>query len=409
MGKLQIGILTAMLAEVNGVAKATRKLVLALAKRGHSVHVFAPRNGIAAHQDRFDLHFHKCFGIRMSPEYILPMPLYTYFRPRRFEGQLDVCHAMTPVSMSWLALNLAKFLGIPKVATHHSPLSFYSKYVPVIGGAISPFLPFYEQFIYNRFHLITTPTESKKKLCLYQGIKDPILCLTNGIEDVYFQPGEADRVVAEYHLEGKKLVLYVGRLSYEKNIEPVLRAFRRVHRAVPAAHLVLVGDGPERHALERYVRDLGVADHVTFTGFVDGSDLLGFYAAAHVSVLFSFVEAEGLVLLEAMAQGTPSIGANAMGIMDVIHHGRTGFLVNNQRELARRLVQVLQDDELRAQLGENARVLARTHSMDIVVRNWEKIYHALVDGYPMLYAKPPAEQVCHFFRQFADDTEGVYY
>lgn len=395
-----------MFGEVNGVAKAVRKLVIALARRGHEVHVFAPNNSIR--RPELNVAFHRCKGFRMGPEYYSPIPLLKYVRAKRYKG-LDVCHSMTPITVGSLGLDVAKVLGVPKVATHHSPLAFYTKqYFPVIGGLVSPVMWKYERLFYNRFHLVTTPTPSKKELIQrYSGIRDPILCLTNGIEDYYFKKVDANEAKERFGVGDRKMVLYVGRHSREKNLPLVLRAFKRVLQDVDA-HLVLAGDGPERQRVERHARELGINDRVTFTGFVSSQELLKLYAAADVTTLFSFVEAEGLVLLEAMAQGTPSVGARASGIKDVIRHGETGFLVKNVGELAESLTRVLLDDELRGKLGANARNYARHHRMDVVVDAWERIYETLVDFYPMFYhGTATNEQVNEIFRDLARTTPGL--
>jgi len=136
--KLSIGIFTEMLSETNGTAEAARRLVIGLGKAGHDVHAFAPSNGVAG---RAGVTFHKIGSFRMSrePEFYFPLPLTRYFSCRHsYYKELDVCHAITPMTVGALALDVAKMNGVPKIVTHHSPLQYYAgDYFPVIGKMFS--------------------------------------------------------------------------------------------------------------------------------------------------------------------------------------------------------------------------------------------------------------------------------
>ncbi|GAH56339.1 unnamed protein product, partial [marine sediment metagenome] len=124
--------------------------------------------------------------------------------------------------------------------------------------------------------------------------------------------------------------------------------------------------------------------------------------------LYSWVEAEGLVLLEAMAQGTPSVGANGCGIQDVIRHKKTGFLVNNLSEFEKRVIQLFKDDDLRAEFSKNCKKYVKLHRIDEVAKRWIKIYKFTINElYPLRYYKRPIEERFQKVFEFAQKTPGI--
>lgn len=404
--KLSIGVFSEMLSETNGTAEAARRLVIGLGKAGHDVHVFAPCNGVAG---KDGITFHKAWGFRMSrePEFHFSLPLIKYFNcTRGFYKELDLCHAITPMTVGALGLDVAKMNGIPKLVTHHSPLAYYAgDYFPVIGKMFSLYAWKYERLFYNRFHAIHVPTLSKKHLILEQKLREPIFALTNGILDNYFKrtPGARGEVLEFYKIPAdKKIMLYAGRQGPEKNVESIVRALRKVRDAGVDAHLILAGGGPHIPVLREYGETLGVGEHLTQTGWIHHLWLRKVYDAADVSTLYNDIEAQGLVLLEAMAQGTPCVGKNANGIKDVIIDGKTGFLVNNEDEFANRLVQILRDDELQRRLGVNALdEVTRNHKMSNVVAVWERVYKFLIDVvYPRRFFGATEEDITQDMRDF---------
>ncbi|MHA1792977.1 MAG: glycosyltransferase [Promethearchaeota archaeon] len=404
--RLSIGIFSSMLSECNGTAEAARRLVIGLGKAGHDVHVFAPSNGVTG---RAGVTFHKTAGFRMSrePEYFISIPLIRYiFNNKNYYKDLDVCHAITPLTLGALALDIAKIHGKPKIITHHSPLQYYAAdYFPVIGKPFSFYAWYYERFIYNRFHVIHVPTLSKKELILGHKMREPIFALTNGILDNYFvmEKGAKDEVLDEYKIpKDKKIILYAGRQGPEKNIEAIIRALRNVRALGVDAHLILAGGGPHIKSLRSYAEKLGILEHLTQTGWVKHIWLRKIYNAADVCTLYNDIEAQGLVLLEAMAQGTPCIGKNSFGIRDVIVHEKTGFLVQDENDFAEKLKILLSDDELQKRFGKEARKTCdQRHRMTRVIKVWEKVYKFLInDAYPRRFYGASDEEIAEEWKAF---------
>nr|MDO8113974.1 glycosyltransferase [Candidatus Sigynarchaeota archaeon] len=407
--KLTIGVFSEMLSECNGTAEAVRRLVIGLGKAGHTVHVFAPGNGVAG---KPNVIFHKAgyiINFRMSrePEFYLSIPFIRYvFNNYGYYKDLDIVHAATPMTVGALGLDVSKINGVAKVITHHSPLKYYAgDYFPVIGKAFAFYAWKYERLFYNRFHVRHVPTYSKKELILKYKIKEPIFALTNGILDEYFfkTPNAREEVLEHYKIPlDKKIMLYAGRQGPEKNVEAILRALRHVRDMGVDAHLIAAGGGPHTPVLKEYARKLHIEDHVTFTGWIKHAWQRKVYDSADVSTLYNDIEAQGLVLLEAMAQGTPCVGKNSCGIKDVIVNGKTGYLANNEQEFAQQLVKILSDADLQRQLGSNALAEVTTqHKMSNVIPVWEKVYRYMINvAYPQDWDKVPVAKVIDDWRAF---------
>jgi len=185
---------------------------------------------------------------------------------------------------------------------------------------------------------------------------------------------EAERAAAtmraRYGLAGRIVLLTVARLVPRKGHDVVLEALRLVRHACPAAHYLVVGDGPARADLERAAERLGLSDAVTFAGFVQDDELPACYAAADVFVMVSRerpakgdVEGFGIVYLEASAAGRAVVAGRSGGVMDAVEDGVTGLLVDPEdpRAVAEAIVHLLDDPDLRHRMARagRARVLER--------------------------------------------------
>lgn len=415
---LTIAMCTSMFSEINGTSKASRQLAFALAKYGHKVHVYAPNKPSNWEDDTKNaknMFFHEFVAYKppYSQQFNLPIPIPEIItsQMRKESKEIDVVHAQTPCGMGFYAWAWARMIHVPKVITAHSPLFFYTKDIfgDVGAAVLNRLFWVYEPLLYNQFDLRVAPTPSKKRFIMYQGFKKPILALSNGIEDKYFKRGHPERVRSKYNLGDKKVLLYLSRLAPEKNQDKILLAFKEIHKRVPNSHFIIAGTGPLKPLLEQMIVELDLEDAVTMAGFVPDSEVIDYYAAADVTTLWSKVEAQGLVLLEAMAQGTPSIGLNAMGIEDVIVHGKTGFLVKTEQEFIERTVKLFKDDALAQEFRRNCFKEIENHRMARIVEMWTEIYHNLINLYPKIVAQDIGPSYCKDWDDFKSKYPNILF
>ena len=410
--KLDIGFFSSMYSQVNGTAIACRNLAEAIAQNtGHNIHVYAPGIQIPKTLPK-NLFLHNFYGAKISPKtgFVLSFPLHKYFFCQ--QDYLDIAHIHTHATYGSMAINWSKYIGIPMVGTHNSPLSFYTaQYIPIIGGLLSKmnWIWRYERHVLDKYDLVSVPTKSKKNLLRRQRFKEPIVCLSNGVHDSYFADVKENGIREKYSLNNKKILLYASRLSPEKHQLDIIRTFRKIHKEMPDSQLILVGsDGPLTSHVKKLINKKDYKDFVSYLGKVPFTDLLKLYNTADISCLWSHIEAEGLVLLESMAQGTPCIGANSVGISDVIRHGKTGYLSKNLDDFKEKAIKLLKDDDLRLEMAKNSKKIAENYRVSNIAKIWVKLYKFLInDLYPLRYYESERKERVNLVKEFIHEIPAV--
>jgi len=226
-------------------------------------------------------------------------------------------------------------------------------------------------------HLIAVSRAIVRKIEDEGRVGAPISLIYNGVDLARYSEQEACCTLhREYGIPaGSPIVGVVARLEPEKGHPTLLEAWPAVREAVPNAHLLVVGEGTERTALELHAMGLGISRSVTFTGRRD--DVPAVTAALDVAVLPSYREAQGLSILEAMALSRPVVASAVGGIPEMIEHGRTGLLVppRNPAALAASLVRLLTDHPYADTLARAGHDLVyERFCVELMVRAVETIY-----------------------------------
>jgi glycosyltransferase involved in cell wall biosynthesis len=211
------------------------------------------------------------------------------------------------------------------------------------------------------------------------------VAIPSGVPTATLRARAPARAVARARLgiaEDDFAVVGVGRLVYVKGFDLLVAALPRVVGELPAARLVLVGDGPDRAALKAQAVRLGVADRVVLAGAVAGAGagLLDYLAAADVCAAPSRNEGMGRALVEAMALGLPVVGAAVGGVPDVVGPDEAGRLVpaEDSQALADALIELGQDAVLRQKLGEAAGARAEQFTTEVADARLLELYATLV-------------------------------
>ncbi len=284
------------------------------------------------------------------------------------EGGYGLIHAATPGSMGLNALAAAKKLRLPLVGVYHTALPEYvetrRRSLMTRLGLPSDLLErstlevcwkFVEWF-YRHCQTVLAPSSSIART-LERRIRVPMDRFSRGVDARKFSP--------EHRQEpARTTVLYVGRVSVEKNL-PLLA---RIFRSRRDARLVVVGDGPFRSRMERE------APNAKFTGFVTGLELSRAYASSDLFAFPSETDTFGNVVLEAMSSGLPVVVTDKMGPRELVDHGSNGFIASNDREFERYLDRLIKDKELRRSMGARSRTMA-------LERTWDAVFGSLFDSY----------------------------
>lgn len=237
----------------------------------------------------------------------------------------------------------------------------------------------FQNYIHNAEWLLTY--EAWKIICcsnyMWEEVKrvfalpdDKIEVIPNGINSDKFRIKEDLREFRNsYAHPDEKIVLFVGRLVYEKGAHVLLESFPRVLTAVPEAKLVIVGKGGERNSLEERSRQLGVSDKVYFTGYLPESSLIKLYKCSSVSVFPSLYEPFGIVALEGMAASNPVVLSDTGGLREIVIDQKDGLKAQpgDSWMLGEKIISILQDNELASRLAQEAYAKVRD------VYNWKRI------------------------------------
>ena len=296
-------------------------------------------------------------------------------------GEFDLVHIHTPFLAHYAGVRCARRIGIPCVATYHTFFEEYlHHYLPVVPHTLSRFLA--RSFTRSQcaaVQALIAPSEPMRAVLEAYGVRTPIHILPTGLAPDCFRSGNGGAFRAQAGIDADRpLVTYIGRVAHEKNIGFLLQVFVEVLKSVPRALLVIAGEGPARAALRARVATLGLDAQVYFAGYLArDSALLDCYAAANVFVFASRTETQGLVLLEAMAQGAPVVSTAELGTRSVLPGSGALIVPEERAAFAAAVVRVLGDAQLRAEMAARGRAHARTWSSAAMARRLADIYREL--------------------------------
>ena len=322
---MRIGIVTATYSPSrNGVATSTALYARGLRERGHEVRIFAPRHPLMPPAEdgvyRLNTSFAGARALGAPPDYpvmLAPGPLLTSRLPLR---DLDVLHTMHPFLAGQLALRWARTTGAPVVYTAHTQYDEYLHYTPVpprLGRAI--IRPHISAFA-RRVQAVLAPGQAMVDMLREYGYAGRVDVFPNPVDLSAFQGVDGVAVRAQHHIpQGVPLVVSLGRLAPEKNLDTLLRAYGVARASRPELRLLVIGDGPSRAALQA-----SAPEGVTFTGPLPYAQIPAALSAADVFLTASTSEVLPMSMIEALAAGVPLVAARSPAALDLIQEGVNG-------------------------------------------------------------------------------------
>ncbi|MGQ0602514.1 MAG: glycosyltransferase [Anaerolineales bacterium] len=363
---MRIGMMTDMYKPyISGVTNYVVLNKKWLESQGHKVFVFTFGN--EEYEDD-ELNVVRSPGIPLSVRDIDVSLSFRYSKPAQQKLQsMDVVHVHHPFLSGPLALRYCRPHGIPIVYTNHTRLDLYAHhYLPsVVPDAVGEtFLRAYMPNFCAQCDVVISPSAGLAEVLRGLGVNSPIRVIPNGIDLAPFE--QVQPVTrAEAGLPEEALVLmYVGRLSAEKNLTFLLRAFFGVAAAHPDVVLAIIGGGVEAENLKDYADHSGFGDRVKFLGKVEYDQVPAYLQLGDIFVTASVTEVHPLSLIESMASGLPALGITSPGIADTIVDGVNGLLSSpDLAEFTAKLMRLVMEPEIRAQMAEAARGSARQYDI----------------------------------------------
>ena len=348
-----------------GVTISVETLRRGLEASGHEAWVFGPRL-TGAEDASVKVVRYPSIPVATYPEFALAVPYSRRIERLVSALAFDVIHAHHPFLLGPAARRLARRTRRPLIFTYHTRYEKYAHYVPLPLRLVQAAALRISAGFAAKADAVLAPSAVIRDELHARGVRAPIAVVPTGVDLERFRPG--DREAARRSLgvgQGEPLVLYVGRLDREKSVDRVLGAFERVASTIPAARLVLVGQGTEAERLRRTAASLPVAERIRFLGLRPHDSLAECYQAADVFLFASETETQGLVLAEAAACGLPAVAVDAPGCDEVVRDGDTGILTKGDpAALAEAVIGLLLDPERRRAMARRAREVAE-HLFDV--------------------------------------------
>jgi 1,2-diacylglycerol 3-alpha-glucosyltransferase len=369
---------------INGVSTSIQTFRRGLHAAGHETILIAPEYpGAPADRETAILRV-PSRGVPRDPEdRAMKLGALRALRAEIERLEPDLVHIQTPFIAHYQGTALARALRVPVVETYHTYFEEYlHHYVPLMPRAVMRFVA--RRFTVSQCNVLdalVVPSRAMEQALLDYGVRCPMHIIPTGMEMERFAGGNGQRFREQLGIApGQPVLVHVGRIAHEKNIEFLFRMFDRVVRSKPGAVFIVAGEGPALASCKAYVRSVGIAQHVRFVGYLSRErELLDCYRAGDLFVFSSRTETQGLVLLEAMALGVPVVSTAHMGTADIMNPQRGARVApDDEAEFANIVLQLLEDAPRRAAMSAEARAYAATWSASAMADRLAGLYSAVL-------------------------------
>lgn len=376
-----IGIFTdTFYPEVNGVATSCLNLYQELQRRGHTVHVYAPKCKGWEEFQSDTVHYLESKQFILLKDRNVALPGMGTIR-QALDMHFDVVHTNSEFIVGFLGTYIARHTGCIRIHTYHTVWEDYTYYIThgIGDNTAKNFAKRYSEWWCDRFDRVIVPTAKTENLLRQYGVETPIDIIPSGMDLRRFAPEkhsaeERAATRAECGIpEGKRVLLNIGRLAKEKNLEKILRVFPELHRRLPDVQLVIIGEGPLKQTLQEQAETLGVADSVSIVGAKPWEKIDRYYAIGDVFVSASHSETQGLTYIEAAASGLCVCAVDDPCLLGVFRDGVSAVLSGDSDEQLLESL-MLSFSPVGGRIRRNAVEAARPYSTEQFAQRVESCY-----------------------------------
>ncbi|MGN0709928.1 MAG: glycosyltransferase family 4 protein [Anaerovoracaceae bacterium] len=340
---------------VNGVVTSIKSLRKGLEALGHEVRIVTMSGGIRSGR-KDGVYYVGSMGVgKIYPNARMMLKVPPSFYNEIAAWGPDIVHSQCEFSSFIVAKRAASMCGVPLIHTYHTMYEDYAKYffpVESVGKSMAVKLT---KIITAHVDSVIAPSEKISTLLDGYGVTTPVYVIPSGMDLDFGDGGDREHArgaLAKYGIgSDKKVLLFVGRLGYEKNIRELIDL---TGNEPDDEVLLIAGDGPDREELESYTKERGLEDRVIFTGMIPHEEITSIYRACDVFVNASTSETQGMTYTEAMACGIPAVCRRDRCLDGVIQDGETGFMYDTEKEFSEDVRRLLSDEELRRDMAQKA-------------------------------------------------------
>ena len=372
---------------LGGKGKVAERYSKKLAERGHDIIILAGRyknkKGLCK---KGKIKIYRFLGIALpknNRKFFLGMPspyqLYRILKDRR----IDIINTYSWTYLTFMSILVGKSMGIPVLMSAHSQPKNLTSNIGIEEPLIEKYFYKFIVWVCNMSDAVQVPSRFSYRMLVKNGFRKKAEIISNGVDLKFFTPNvDHSTFVKRFNLENKRIVLYVGRLMKEKNVETLIKNFCMVSKKIKDSCLVIVGDGFLKAELQKLAYSLGLTDKVIFVGNVDERHINIYFAAADLFVLPSLAETQGLVILEAMASRKPLLVARSRdsAAAELIVKGKNGYTFDprDEHDLSSKMIKLLENKNLRLRMGKHSLSYAKNHNINKSVDKMESLYRSLL-------------------------------
>lgn len=386
---------------INGVATFSHNLAQGLVAAGHEVVVIAPsQDGKRSTEKDGKVKIYRVRAVIFPFYQNVRIALTPQLEVRSIvkEFQPDVIHNQMPLAIGQAATMIGRRFDLPIVSTSHAmPENLLDnlKKLSAFSRPISYMLADAGRRFHDKSDAITSPTKSGISIFdrFAAKIHKPLYVISNGIDLERFTPTQPKNAVyRKFKLpKNKPIITYLGRLDAEKHVWVLLYALREVLKTTEA-HMLIVGAGIDLENEKKIADEIGVADHVTFTGRVSESDKVELHKVGTLFAVASPAELQCIAALEAMASGQPIVAVDAGALGELCHNNKNGvrFKLDDYKGAARGMLKIVNDKKLRKTYADESLRIAKTHDLHHTIEQFVALYQDVIEKTQKEVAKRPS-------------------
>jgi glycosyltransferase involved in cell wall biosynthesis len=369
----------------NGVSASVRTLIDELRLKKHRVVVVAPNYPEYDDGSHFVLRV-PSYRTPFNPNYPLSYPWLPKLEKDLARISPDIIHSHTPFFLGLLASRIAKQQNKPLISTYHTLYNHYGHYLvflpqQAVDGLLEWWIPEY----YNRCAQVIVPSHVAEQSLLRYHVESPITVIPTAVplpdpKDITEEACMAARSKLNIPQDAP-LLLYVGRIAQEKNLELALDAFHQVIAKFKTAYFLIVGGGPHLEDCQRRVQGREEASQILFHGPLPRCKLDPIYAAADIFVFPSSTETQGLVIAEARAAGTPCVVVKEGGASETVQPGVDGVVIPADKEaFTAAVIELLENHVRRNAMHDSCLQNALLYSPTAMTEKILDVYNTALEG-----------------------------
>lgn len=362
----------------SGVVTSISTFKEELIKLGHEVHIFAPN--YPNYQEK-EKNVYRFFSLPSptNTDYTLALPFYLGMNMLMKKLNLDIIHVHSPFTMGRVGMHYARKYHLPLIFTYHTLYDQYVHYVPVAQDIAREVTIKYSKNFCNQCDHLIAPSNDLAEVLINYEIKTTVSVIPTGVPiNKFIRDKKGDFLRDKYKIpKDNKILLFVGRLTKEKNLEFLIKAYRKIKNKMPDTTLVLTAQGPLEKDLKKLSQKLELIldKDIIFTGALEFETLVEVYYSADLFVFSSLTETQGLVLIEAMAAGLPVVAIKAHGVKDMVDHEVNGLLTSEDKdEFCEAVCRLLNNEALFQKFKIAALEKAQDLSSFNMVKKLEHVY-----------------------------------